>query len=149
MKELEKYYDLLDKKSLEAMSTEERKLLEAELGNLNDFHALSDKIEHELNAEEFSPSPAVKMNLDKAFEQKHKQNLRQSGIISIHALSTSSPWKMMATAASFTLVLFLSLQMGFNTTEPYSQSGAMLADSINQSLIDSNHIQVDSLIRFH
>ncbi|MGB0403060.1 MAG: hypothetical protein ACPGEG_03120 [Salibacteraceae bacterium] len=147
MNELEKYFDLLENKNSDTMSLKELAELEQELGDLNDFDILESRIASEINSEDYEPSAQTKTNLDKAFNSKFKP--KSSGIISLVAFEKSSPWKLMATAASISLVLFLSFQMGLNNNSSSQLNSFFLADSIDNALVDSNVTRLDSAIYFH
>lgn len=145
MKEFEKHYDKLENLNANDLNNKDMKELENELGNLNDFVALDSMIQDELSAEEFKPSEKVKSKLDQAFERRYSNESKRSGIISINAFERSKPWKMMATAASMTIVLFLSVQMGLNRNNQ-GISSPYLADSNLSTPIDSGAVLVDSVM---
>ena len=145
MKNSDKYFDLINK-DRDKLSSEEMETLRSELGNLDQFDHLMGQVEAELNNEEFEPSANVKFSLDQAFEKRAQENTaRKNGIFSLQAFQSSSPLRFMATAASMTIVLFLSVQMGFNNQPGDEYGGPILADSIHTgAIVDSGQVQVDS-----
>lgn len=148
MENLEKYYDILENTSIENMTEEERKMLENELGNLDSFMQLDDKIMNSVNTLTEAPSARVKQNLDNAFEARFGNNAKpkHNGIISIAAFQKSSPLKIMATAASVTLILFLSVQVGLKPVNHQAGSSTpYLADSSNNPMMDSSYMPSDTI----
>lgn len=143
---MEKYFDLLQNKKSDKMTPKELAELEQELGDLNQFEDLDSRIIGELKSKVFEPSGQIKENLDNVFMAKFKP--KTNGIISLHAFDKSSPWKLMATAASISLILFLSFQMGLNNNGSNQINSPFLADSIDNSFVDSNIIFLDSAIHF-
>ena len=146
MKNFDKYFDLLNEKPVKDMNEEERLLLEKELGNLSEFAETEKRIEAVFNHEDDGPSKVVKQKLDNAFERKFStRNTRHNGIISLSAFEKSSPWKMMATAASVSIVLFLSIQMGFKGLDNPSHTSPYLADTMDKNLPDTNYWPTDTV----
>jgi uncharacterized membrane protein len=143
--DLEYYFDLLNKNP-EELTVEEKKLLKNELGQMEEYNLLDKRINDALIKENLEPSSRVKENLDKAFEDQFgRQNTQHHGIVSIDGLKSKKPLNVFAAAASITIVLFLSFQVGFNGLNPKSVEQPLLADSINHHMPDSNYWPSDTL----
>jgi anti-sigma-K factor RskA len=144
MKNYDKYYELLNKESL---SSEERELLENEVGNMDDFTQLSSHIEQAVKNENLEPSHRIKQNLDAEFERKFgSRKVKHQGIIPLNNWSKQKPWSVFAAAASITIVLFLSVQLGFKGFDQNQDHSPYLADSVTQQMPDSNYWPSDTLI---
>ena len=145
MKDMEKLYDLL--KSFKKGNTvaDIRKTLEKELGSMENFEDLDKKILDSFTEKE-SPSESVKSKLVVAFEEKFRANNAQHlGIIPLRNINLRKPWKV-AYAASVSLFLYFTVQVGFNGRYDAIVVLPLLADSIREVTIDSTNFSLDSLV---
>ena len=113
MKDMEKLYDLLNSFKKGNTVADIRKTLEKELGSMENFEDLDKKILDSFTEKE-SPSESVKSKLVVAFEEKFRANNAQHlGIIPLRNINLRKPWKV-AYAASVSLFLYFTVQVGFN-----------------------------------
>ena len=145
MKDMEKLYDLLNSFKKGNTVADIRKTLEKELGSMENFEDLDKKILDSFTEKE-SPSESVKSKLVVAFEEKFRANNAQHlGIIPLRNINLRKPWKV-AYAASVSLFLYFTVQVGFNGRYDAIVVLPLLADSIREVTIDSNNFSVDSLV---
>ena len=143
---MEKLYDLLNSFKKGNMNKENKLILEEELGDMEAFEKLEDQILNDIS-EVDEPREAVKNKLDAAFENRFKaDNPQHLGIIPIRNINSKKPWKVFAYAASVSLFLYFTVQVGFNDMNNSYANSPLLADSIGEVSIDSNQISVDSII---
>jgi|TARA_B110000240_G_C13452079_1_gene432979 hypothetical protein len=145
MKDMEKLYDLLNSFKKGNTVADIRKTLEKELGSMENFEDLDKKILDSFTEKE-SPSESVKSKLVVAFEEKFRANNAQHlGIIPLRNINLRKPWKV-AYAASVSLFLYFTVQVGFNGRYDAIVVLPLLADSIREVTIDSNNFSLDSLV---
>ena len=145
MKDMEKLYDLLNSFKKGNTDADITKTLEKELGSRENFEDLDKKILDSFTEKE-SPSESVKSKLVVAFEEKFRANNAQHlGIIPLRNINLRKPWKV-AYAASVSLFLYFTVQVGFNGRYDAIVVLPLLADSISEVTIDSNNFSVDSLV---
>ena len=145
MKDMEKLYDLLNSFKKGNTVADIRKTLEKELGSMENFEDLDKKILDSFTEKE-SPSESVKSKLVVAFEEKFRANNAQHlGIIPLRNINLRKPWKV-AYAASVSLFLYFTVQVGFNGRYDAIVVLSLLADSIREVTIDSNNFSLDSLV---
>ena len=145
MKDMEKLYDLLNSFKKGNTVADIRKTLEKELGSMENFEDLDKKILDSFTEKE-SPSESVKSKLDVIFEEKFRANNAQHlGIIPLRNINLRKPWKV-AYAASVSLFLYFTVQVGFNGRYDAIVVLPLLADSIREVTIDSNNFSLDSLV---
>ena len=146
MKDMEKLYDLLNSFKKGNTDADITKTLEKELGSRENFEDLDKKILDSFTEKE-SPSESVKSKLDVTFEEKFRANNAQHlGIIPLRNINLRKPWKVFAYAASVSLFLYFTVQVGFNGRYDAIVVLPLLADSISEVTIDSNNFSVDSLV---
>ena len=146
MKDMEKLYDLLNSFKKGNTDADITKTLEKELGSRENFEDLDKKILDSFTEKE-SPSESVKSKLDVIFEEKFRAtNAQHLGIIPLRNINLRKPWKVFAYAASVSLFLYFTVQVGFNGRYDAIVVLPLLADSISEVTIDSNNFSVDSLV---
>ena|GEM_PF-3515466 len=143
---MEKLYDLLNSFKKGNSDKEDKLSLEEELGNMEAFENMEERIMNDIS-ELDAPNDSVKNKLDAAFAEKFRADKpHQMGIIPITKLSSKKPWKVFAYAASVSLFMYFTVQVGFQDMGNFNTTYPLLADSIGEVSIDSNHISVDSVI---
>ena len=143
---MEKLYDLLNSFKKGNTVADIRKTLEKELGSMENFEDLDKKILDSFTEKE-SPSESVKSKLVVAFEEKFRANNAQHlGIIPLRNINLRRPWTVFAYAASVSLLLYFTVQVGFNGRYVAIVVLPLLADSIREVTIDSNNFSLDSLV---
>lgn len=143
---MEKLYDLLNSFKEGNKDNEVKLTLENELGDMEAFEKLEERIMNDISDND-EPSNSVKNKLDAAFNQKFKSDEpHQMGIIPITKLNSKKPWKVFAYAASISLFMYFTVQVGFQDMGSMNTSYPLLADSIGEVSIDSNQFSVETVV---
>ncbi|MBD78990.1 MAG: hypothetical protein CL840_08735 [Crocinitomicaceae bacterium] len=140
-------YDLLENFESGERDKESTKKLEEQLGNMKNFEHLNNKIIDSISHQTEKPSNAVKNKLDSLFEEKvTAKKPKHNGIIPLDELRHKKPWKVFAYAASFSMFLYFTVQIGFSDMSSVNVSLPLMADSLEKSSVDSNQFYIDSLV---
>ena len=134
-------YDLLKEHEMGSIKPVDLENLKNELGDVEAFTAINDRVVDSLREEE-EPSEDLKTTLDALFEKKQTKH---HGIVPLQNINLRKPWTVLAYAASISMFLYFSVQLSFNGVENINSSYPLLADSLEESVVDSNNFHSDTL----
>ena len=134
-------YDLLNDYKMGNIKPIDLENLKSEIGDVDAFLDLNTRVLDSLRDNDI-PSDDLKSSLDAQFEKKH---ITQHGVIPMRNINLRKPWTVLAYAASISMFLYFSVQLGFNGMENINSSYPLLADSLEENVIDSNNFHSDTL----
>lgn len=148
MKNQETLYGLMEKWKLGELNMDEKVMLK-KLMNETELE-MQKSIEEVVAKDELDrePSPRVKRNLEMAFRNKHKTNVRKNIIFPISA-PTKSNWMMWSLRVAAVGLLLVTLQLNFESQPSFHVSSSLVADTLSEIQIDSSLSFPQDSIRYY